>query len=137
MLPIASTTPVGRFALPAALVLSLGAAQLATRPHHERVSYRLELSAPVEEHAIYLTRWYFGDVTVSFDDGKLEPVQFRQRAHVYDGCYWQGTETLVPITPTQFRYDYSEQLLSCEPDAVPLRKTPRSGIVTAVPIAPR
>lgn len=124
----ALTTPVGRVALLGAMLLALGAARVATRDHV--VTYRLSLSAPEEPNAIYLTRWHLGSVTATFDDGKLEPITYRTRAHVYDGCYWQGTETLVPISPTQFAYEYSEQILSCEPDAQPLRKTPRTGIVS-------
>lgn len=123
------TTPVGKLALVGAALLALGAYKAAT--HDPSVTYRLSLSAPVEPNAIYLTRWELGTVTATFEDGALEPITFKTRAHVYDGCYWQGTETLVPINATQFAYDYSEQILSCEPDAVPLRKTPRQGVVTA------
>ena len=124
----ALTTPVGRIALLGAIVLALGAARVSTRDHS--VTFKLALSAPEEPNAIYLTRWHLGEVTATFDDGALQPITYRTRAHVYDGCYWQGTETLVPINKTQFAYDYSEQILSCEPDSVPLRKTPRQGVVT-------
>jgi len=124
----AMTTPVGKLALVGAALLALGAYKAAT--HDPAVTYRLSLSAPEEPNAIYLTRWDAGSVTATFDGGALEPITFRTRAHVYDGCHWQGTETLVPISETQFAYDYSEQILSCEPDAVPLRKTPRQGVVT-------
>jgi hypothetical protein len=125
----AMTTPVGKLALVGAALLALGTYKAVT--HSPSATYRLSLSAPVEPNAIYLTRWELGSVTATFDDGTLEPITFKTRAHVYDGCYWQGTETLVPINDTQFAYDYSEQILSCEPDAVPLRKTPRRGVVTA------
>lgn len=123
------TTPVGKLALVGAALLALGAYKAAT--HNPSVTYRLSLSAPEEPNAIYLTRWEVGSVTATFDEGTLEPITFKTRAHVYDGCYWQGTETLVPISDTEFAYDYSEQILSCDADAVPLRKTPRQGIVTA------
>ena len=125
---LAMTTPVGKLALVGAALLALGAYKAAT--HDPSVTYRLSLSAPVEPNAIYLTRWELGSVTATFDGGKLEPITFRTRAHVYDGCFWQGTETLVPINDTHFAYDYSEQILSCEPGSEPLRKTPRKGIVT-------
>lgn len=115
-------------ALIGAVALSLGAVRVATRDH--AVTYKLALSAPEEPNAIYLTRWHLGQVTATFDNGTLEPLTYRTRAHVYDGCYWQGTETLRPLNDTEFAYEYSEQILSCEPDAVPLRKTPRKGIVT-------
>ena len=124
----AMTTPVGKLALVGVALLGLGVYKAAA--HDPSVTYRLSLSAPVEPNAIYLTRWEHGSVTATFDGGTLEPITFRTRAHVYDGCFWQGTETLVPVSETQFAYDYSEQILSCEPDSVPLRKTPRQGIVT-------
>jgi hypothetical protein len=124
----ALTTPIGRIALIGAALLALGAARVATRDH--AVTYRLTLHAPEEPNAIYLTSWHRGPVTQTFDDGKLHPITFRTRAHVYDGCYWQGTETLVPINEGELAYDYTEQILSCEADAKPLRKTPRRGIVT-------
>ncbi len=128
MLRQALTTPIARFALLGACVLALGAARVATRDN--AVTYRLSLSAPEEPNAIYLTRWHVGTVNATFDDGRLAPITYRTRAHVYDGCYWQGTETLVPINDKQFAYDYSEQILSCEPGSEPLRKTPRQGVVT-------
>lgn len=126
----ALTTPVGRIALFAAAVLAMGAAKVATRDH--AATYRLHLDAPVKPSAIYMTRWHLGEVTATFDDGELQPITFRTRAHVYDGCFWQGTETLTPINDTQFHYDYSEQRLSCDPDADLnlMMKTPRQGIVT-------
>ncbi len=124
----AVTTPVGRMVLFGAIALALGAVRV-TRDH--AATYQLALAAPEEADAFYLTRWQMGNVTVTFDDGALQPITYRTRAHVYDGCYWQGTETLLPISRTQFAYEYSEQILSCDQDAVPLRKTPRKGIVTA------
>ncbi len=124
----AVTTPVGRMLLFGAIALALGAVRVSTRD--DAVTYKLSLSAPEEPNAFYLTRWHTGKVTATFDDGSLTPITYRTRAHVYDGCYWQGTETLVPISKTQFAYEYSEQILSCDADAVPLRKTPRKGLVT-------
>lgn len=127
----ALTTPFGRVALLAAAVLAMGAARVATRDH--AATYRLHLDAPVRPDAIYMTRWILGDVTASFDDGEIAPLTFQTRAHVYDGCTWEGTETLTPISATQFHYSYTERRLSCEPDADLnlFMKTPRQGIVTA------
>ncbi len=126
----ALTTPVGRIALLAAAVLAMGAARVATHDHS--ATYRLHLDAPVKPTAIYMTRWHLGEVIATFDDGELAPITYRTRAHVYDGCLWQGTETLTPISKTQFHYDYSEQRLSCDADADLnlMMKTPRQGIVT-------
>lgn len=126
----ALTTPVGRVALLAAAVLAMGAARVATTDH--AVTYRLHLDAPVRADAIYMSRWLVGDVIATFDDGELAPITYRQHAHIYDGCTWEGTETLTPISETQFHYDYSERRLSCDPDAdlTLIVKTPRQGIVT-------
>ncbi len=114
----------------AAAVLAMGAARVATKDH--AATYRLHLDAPVRADAIYLSRWHMGAVVATFDDGELAPTTFRQRAHIYDGCTWEGTETLTPISETQFHYDYSERRVSCDPDAdlTLMVKTPRQGIVT-------
>ncbi len=126
----ALTTPVGRVALLAAAVLAMGAVRATTKDH--AVTYRLHLDAPVRPDAIYLTRWHLGEVRATFDDGELAPISFRTTAHIYDGCTWEGTETLTPMSATQFHYDYSERRVSCDPgaDLNLMVKTPRQGIVT-------
>ncbi|MBS1123670.1 MAG: hypothetical protein H6Q90_5898, partial [Deltaproteobacteria bacterium] len=98
--------------------------------HGHAVTHRLVLHAVDEPNAFYLSAWRDGDVKVQFDSTELQAITFKVRASVYDGCEWLGTETLVPIDANSFAYDYSETILSCAPDAVPLRKTPRTGLVT-------
>ena len=65
-----------------------------------------------------------------FGGDSINPVTFKTRAQVYDGCRWLGVETLIPRDERSFDYDYSEYILSCEPGATPARKTPRKGLVT-------
>ena len=90
--------------------------------------YRLVLHAPEESGAFYVSAWAEGDVFVASKDEKK--LTFVRRGDEHDGCTWQGTERLTQLTPGVYAYDYSEQILSCRPDANPFRKTPRSGIVT-------
>ena len=127
---LALTTPVGKLALVGAAVLALGAVRVATQDHP--VTYRLALHAPVRADAVYLTAWHQGPITLTFADGELRPVTLRTRGHLF-GCDVQGTETLVPAGDGTFAYDYSEQLLGCEPNAVLPIKTPRQGVVTVSP----
>jgi len=125
----ALTAPIFRSVVLGGLVLSLGAVHVGTTSSNS-VTRRLVLHAVEEPNAIYLSAWDEGDVKVTFDAAELHPLTFEMRASVYDGCRWLGTETLVPIDDRSYAYDYSETILSCNKGAVPLRKTPRTGIVT-------
>ena len=124
----AVTSPVLGSLVVGGLLLGLGAAYEATRD--EPVTRTLRLHAQAEKDALYLSAWRAGDIQVTFPDDTLRGVTFRIRAHVTDGCHWQGTERIVPIDGRTFHYDYSEQILSCRPGATPTRKTPRQGLVT-------
>lgn len=124
----AVTSPVLGSLVVGCLALGLGIAHQATAD--QPVTRTLRLHAVAEANAIYLSAWRNGDVQVTFPDDELRAVTFRVRATISDGCRWQGTERIVPIDERTFHYDYSEQILSCEPGATPARKTPRQGIVT-------
>jgi hypothetical protein len=93
---------------------------------------RLELHAPEEPRALYLTAWDQGDVYVRLLDGKPRPLKFQTHAFINDGCEWLATERLVPDGADRYAYSYDEQILSCQPDATPARKTPRTGYVLVV-----
>lgn len=93
---------------------------------------RLELHAPEEPNALYLTAWDQGDVYVRLVDGKARPLKFQTHAFINDGCEWLATERLVPTGPDRYAYSYDEEILSCAPDATPARKTPRTGYVLVV-----
>jgi len=90
--------------------------------------YRLVLHAPQESGAFYVSAWAEGDVFVAHTGDKN--VTFVRRGDEHDGCTWQGTERLTKMSAGVYAYEYSEQILSCRPDAQPFRKTPRTGIVT-------
>lgn len=94
---------------------------------------RLELHAPDEPDAIYLTAWRHGDVFVSVA-GAPRTLTFQTRARIWDGCEWLATETLTPEGEGRFRYRYDEEIVRCAPDATPTRKTPRTGYVLALPV---
>jgi hypothetical protein len=93
---------------------------------------RLQLHAPQEPRALYLTAWDHGDVFVRVTDGKARPLTFQTHAFINDGCEWLATEHLVPSGSDRYAYSYDEQILSCEPGSTPARKTPRTGYVLVV-----
>ena len=119
-----------------AVVAAAGLAVIPHHHHHHARHVRLVLEASAECDATYFTPFTTGDVTVTMrDTSDLPPLQFVTRGHYVDGCTWQGTDTLRPIDATHYAYDYSETLISCDPDgdATMTRRTPRSGVVTVLP----
>lgn len=106
------------------LAIAVGAA-VAGHSHKRR----LVLHTVSDPCSVYMTAWRGGDVALKLPDGPLQPITFRTRAWVDDGCRWQGTETLTPISATRYAYRYEEQILRCEPGAEPYAKTPRRGYV--------
>jgi hypothetical protein len=95
------------------------------------VTQNLALHAPVLEHAIYLTAWQDGNVTVKLDEAKPHRITFRMRATLDDSCKWEATEVLLPINDKTYSYSYDEVMLSCDPGAEPRYiATPRIGTVT-------
>lgn len=117
--------------VPVALMGSalLGLAALFV-PHAQPGTYRFTLHAPELPNAIYISAWNDGDVYVDHDGSDGKTLTFTRRADEHDGCRWQGMETLAPIGPHAYVYNYDEKILSCEPDAHPFVRTPRRGIVT-------
>src|SRR3954469_1650939 len=113
MMQQALTSPVLRSAALGGVLLAMTVAVASTGSHKRR----LVLHTVSRPCAVYLTAWRHGDVELSTHGDKLEPLTFRTRAWVIDGCRWQGTETLVPISATRYSYRYDEQILKCEPDA--------------------
>jgi hypothetical protein len=125
----ALSAPLFRSVLVAVLATASIGAVYSTRDD-DSTTRRLSLHAHARSDATYLTAWDAGDVFVKFPDKKLTGVVFYNRAWVSDGCRWQGTETLTPISGDAFFYEYSETVLSCKPGAKPYKKTPRTGMVT-------
>jgi hypothetical protein len=121
-----------RTLLPVAFVggALLAVATLLVPPSSGATYYQLTLTAPVQPNSFYLSVWAEGDVFVDHDGHDGRPIVFTRRGEERDGCTWQGTERLVPLSETTYHYSYEEQILSCRPGAVPYRKTPRIGLVT-------
>jgi hypothetical protein len=125
--------PVLKLAAVAAAVAAGAAFAYAPCAAHDRAAtYRLVLEAPELPHAIYLTAWHHGDVFVTMR-GEPRPITFKTKAYISDGCHWMGIETLTPAGSDHYAYTYDEEILSCEPGAIPAIKTPRTGTVTIVP----
>src|SRR5262245_58579819 len=78
---------------------------------------RLELHAPEEVGALYLTAWDRGDVYVRLTDGTARPLKFQTHAFINDGCEWLATERLMPTGPDRYAYSYDEEILACQPGA--------------------
>ncbi|HEU0034045.1 MAG TPA: hypothetical protein VFQ53_25635 [Kofleriaceae bacterium] len=133
---LAVETPVVKMAAVAGLAI---AGALAFGPSHAATEHplvqRLTLHAPIQPNAIYLTAWADGDIYVTTEDGRPHELTFEMKLFTNDGCQWLGTEHLTPIDDATYAYSYDEQMLSCEPGAIPQYiATPRTGLVTSRPI---
>ncbi len=124
------TTKLAALAATAGLLgmLALGAAR------EETVVRRLVLHAPEQANAIYLTAWHRGDIFIEVPAHESRGLTFTVRALVSDGCEWLATERLVPAGGDVYTYSYDEQIVSCAQGAVPALKTPRTGLVLALPV---
>lgn len=123
--------PVFKLAAVAGVALAVGVFAAPTKHEHGLVQ-RLELHAPILPNAIYLTAWERGDVFVTLPDGHARALTFKTRAYISDGCEWLATEQLVPEGKDRYWYSYDEEILSCEPGAIPAMKTPRTGYAKVV-----
>ena len=122
--------PVLKLALVAAAGIAAVAGYGVTKSSHE-VTQRLALHAPIKPHAIYLTAFDDGDVTVKLDDARPHKITFKIRGTLRDTCEWEATEILIPIDDKTYSYSYDEEMLSCAPGAEPeYVATPRTGLVT-------
>src|SRR5688572_12145070 len=100
----ALTSPMFRSIALGGLLL---AATMAMATTSSSRTHRLVLHAPQQCGAFYLTAWSDGDVRVPADD-EQHTLTFRTRADMNDGCRWQATETLVPISAKRYSYRYEE-----------------------------
>src|SRR6476619_2988601 len=55
-------------------------------------------------------------VLVSHDASDGKAVVFHHRWPYIDGCYWESTERLVPISATQYSYSYTDHAVDCDED---------------------
>ena len=125
----ALTSPLGRMIAIAGALLALTA---AVRPAHRTHTRKLSLHTEWRSDAIYLSAWSRGGlpIEVAAEGDALRPLVFTITADVSDGCRWRATERLTPVGAHRYAYRYDETILSCEPGARPLMKTPRTGCVT-------
>ena len=137
---LAVSAPVGKLTVIAAATLGV-----ALFVHHPQAApqgayhHRLTLVAPFQDNAIYLTAFAEDriesspgqekSIDITTTTSELPPLTFTTRAHVFDGCVWEGTEHLVPVNAHEYSYSYEEEILSCAPGAQPTIKTPRTGTV--------
>jgi hypothetical protein len=147
-----SGIPFGRLAfagtfLLAAVGLSRG---VATPPARGGV-YQLVLHADLQDHREYHddaewiyhygSQWDGGPVLLDHDASDGKPVEFTRRWPFVDGCLWESTERLQPISAMQYRYFYTDRIVSCERaegeqgTGWTSTPTPRSGIVDLVPVS--
>ena len=124
----ALVAPVGKSLLIAALAVGAFAV-LPHRSHHHHHHHRLVLHAVSNPDALYLSAWTDGPVEVDLDADHLRPLHFEMRAHVTDGCYWHGWETLTPSGDHRYAYAYNDEKLSCSPHSLDTVPTPRTGWV--------
>lgn len=114
------------------LLLIGGAVALRGHPTPSAAAYRLYLSAPEDPRCYYGSAWNAGPVVANKDPRSGRTTYVRQFQFV-DGCYWQATETLVPMDNGAVFYDYEEHVLSCSPGSRPAATCPRQGVVTVEP----
>lgn len=124
----ALTAPVFKSLALAGLVLGVGIGIAGGSSPSPEV-HRLSLHAVDHPDHVYLTVFRDGDILVRGGGGELRPITFKTRGKAF-GCRAVGIETLVPRDERSFDYFYDEKILSCDPDAPPVYKTPRRGIVT-------
>jgi hypothetical protein len=124
----ALVAPVGKSLLIAALAVGAFAV-LPHRSHRHHHHHRLVLHAVSNPDALYLSAWMDGPVDVELDADHLRPLHFEMRAHVTDGCYWHGWETLTPSGDHRYAYAYNDEKLACSPHPIATEPTPRTGWV--------
>lgn len=82
---------------------------------HRAMAYELSLAVAQEEpNCLYGSRWDMTEAVLLDHDGSDgSRVEFQQRYPAPDGCWWEATEVLTPLSSDQYRYSYTERLASC------------------------
>jgi hypothetical protein len=62
------------------------------------------------------SQWNDSPVIVNHDASDKSKVEFVRRWPMFDGCWWESTETLEPVSDTQYHYTYSDHQVSCPED---------------------
>lgn len=136
--PVKSGFSFGRVAVAAASLAALaGLLPRFSPPEREARprGYLLELTVEEEDRcAYYGSQWnHASSVRLDHDASDGAKVVFQLRFPFVDGCWWESTETLTPVSPREYRYFYSDRLITCELGARPGTPSVRSGRVTVVP----
>lgn len=118
--------PFARLAVGGAFLLATAGALIAMRPQApvaiaSASGYQLVLHTGyrMQEREYLGTQWgNNAPVLLDHDASDGRRVTFTHRWPFVDGCWWESTETLVPINAHQYRYSYVDRAVSCEEDAL-------------------
>jgi hypothetical protein len=131
--------PFARLAVGGAFLLASAGALIAMRPQApvaiaSTSGYQLVLNADREPYELeyFGSQWSNGPVLLDHDASDGRRVQYVHRFPFVDGCWWESTETLVPMSKTQYRYTYSDRIVSCSEDANEGIPSTRTGIVNVL-----
>jgi hypothetical protein len=133
--------PFARLAVGGAFLLASAGALISMRPQApvaiaSTSGYQLVLNADREPYELeyFGSQWSNGPVLLDHNAADGRRVQFVHRFPFVDGCWWESTETLVPMNATQYRYTYTDRIVSCNEDANEGIPSTRTGTVNVVAI---
>jgi hypothetical protein len=93
-------------------------------------SYVFELESVDDPDCYYGSAFNGGPVVFGNDGSDQQPIVLTQTYDWQDGCTWESREVLTPRGARVYSYEYTEHVVSCEPDATPARACTRRGAVT-------
>jgi len=150
-----SGIPFARLAFAGTFLLASAGALIGMQPRPVAAShaqfYQLVLKPDREAYPreYFASQWGTNAPVILSHDGSdngsdKARVEFTRRWPMVDGCWWESTETLDPISPTQYHYLYQDHQVSCpdrtdDADDEDLDRTQwipsqRTGTVDVVPI---
>jgi hypothetical protein len=98
---------------------------------HAAFTYQLETED--DPDCYYGSAFNGGPVVMATDGSDREPIVLSQSYEWQDGCTWEAREVLTPRGARLYSYEYSEQVVACEPGATPARACTRVGLVNVTP----
>jgi hypothetical protein len=114
------SVPLARLVLIAGgglLALSTLVLTIGHRCHQRATPVMFELSLAVaqeEPNCFYGSRFDSeAGVLLDHDGSDGSRVEFQQRYPAPDGCWWESSEVLTPMSSDLYRYSYTERLTSC------------------------
>jgi hypothetical protein len=139
-IPFARLAFAGTFLLASiGMVTNRAPAPVAHAGSYELVLHPDRAPIPLE---YFGSQWNTGPVVVTHDASDGQTLEFTKRWPLTDGCWWASTETLTPINGNQYRYVYTDHIVSCDEaddeddndTRVEWVPTSRTGIVNVVPL---